>query len=506
MHQDRDFDLEQPPPWNERELTQDLGLAALFDAMSQGDGFLRAVARTAVLNSLIDVEAIRYRQDILRDSLAQPAVVRELYGIAEDAVRVERTVWGGFVPEPTSILHRCVDVLELLSHRLARLRQVAEDHNQQFSSAGFTALFQMLIRELDEAYLAEVDNHLRQMKFRRGVLMSARLGLGNRGTDYVLRTPKNPDTRVLRRFASRKQPGLIYRLTEGDDSGAVALEQMRNRGLNQVANTVAQSVEHVLGFFQILQAELGFYVGCLNLHDVLAGKGGHVCFPTPVAARDRALSCRGLQDVSLVLTSVHTVVGADVEADGKTLTVITGANQGGKSTLLRAVGLAQLMMQSGMFTAAEMFRGSSCVGLFTHFPRQEDATMTRGRLDEELNRLSGVVDHLTGLSMLLSNESFASTNEQEGSHLAREIVRALLESGVRVLLVTHLYDLAHTWYREQTNTMLFLRAERRPDGERTFRLVPAEPLATSYGPDLYERIMADVVREPSRPVEVFPSG
>jgi len=89
---------------------------------------------------------------------------------------------------------------------------------------------------------------------------------------------------------------------------------------------------------------------------------------------------------------------------------------------------------------------------------------------------------------LLLNESFASTNEREGSEIARQIVRALVDRGVKVVYVTHMFDLAHSLYRQRSEAALFLRAERRPDGERTFRMVEGEPLPTSYGEDIYRRV------------------
>ncbi|HTV53520.1 MAG TPA: DNA mismatch repair protein MutS, partial [Terriglobia bacterium] len=119
---------------------------------------------------------------------------------------------------------------------------------------------------------------------------------------------------------------------------------------------------------------------------------------------------------------------------------------------------------------------------------EEDTSMRSGKLDEELRRMSSIVDHLTPDSMVLLNESFASTNEREGSEIARQIVRALLEIGVQVLYVTHMFDLAHGFYLANTGFGLFLRAERLPDGQRTFRLTEGEPLPTSYGEDLYWRI------------------
>ncbi len=96
----------------------------------------------------------------------------------------------------------------------------------------------------------------------------------------------------------------------------------------------------------------------------------------------------------LTLTTRQGVVGNDVCADHKSLVMITGANQGGKSTFLRSVGLAQLMTQCGMFVGAESLRVNVCDGVFTHYKREEDATMESGKLDEELARMSEIADHI----------------------------------------------------------------------------------------------------------------
>jgi DNA mismatch repair ATPase MutS len=125
----------------------------------------------------------------------------------------------------------------------------------------------------------------------------------------------------------------------------------------------------------MLRLELAFYLGCLNLHDTLAGKGEPVCFPEPLPAGQLSLTADGIYDVCLTLHLGNRAVGNEVLADGKSLVMITGANQGGKSTLLRSLGLAHLMMQAGMFAGARSFRAGVCNGVFTHFKREEDAAM-----------------------------------------------------------------------------------------------------------------------------------
>jgi len=219
-------------------------------------------------------------------------------------------------------------------------------------------------------------------------------------------------------------------------------------------------------------------------------KGEPTCVPVLAPAEERRLAFRGLYDVALTLTVDRRVVGNDARADGKDLVIITGPNTGGKSTFLRSVGLAQLMMQSGMFVPAESFRASLCDGLFTHYKREEDVSMESGKLDEELSRMSEIIDHLAPRSLLLLNESFAATNEREGSEIGRQIISALLETRVRVLCVTHMYELARRFHERTIANALFLRAERRADGSRTFKLIEGEPLPTSFGEDVYHSIFS----------------
>jgi len=422
--------------------------------------------------------------------------VMDMYRIATEAIEREKKVFGFglFANYPATHLDRSVKVLRMFADMLKKLRNVADEHADKFESQGFSALFRMLRKELDDEYLAEIAEHLRELEFRDGVLISAELGEGNRGTNYVLRKPNEKKQGWLARILSKKPTAYTFRLAERDESGARALSELRDRGIVHVAKVAAQSADHVLDFFKMLRTELAFYVGCLNLHERLVQKGEPTCFPRAAAVGERALSFKGLYDVTLALNLEQRVVGNDLDAHTKDLVIITGANQGGKSVFLRSIGLAQLMMQCGMFAPAESFSASICDGLFTHYRREEDAGMRSGKLDEELARMSDIIDHITPNAMVLFNESFAATNEREGSEIARQVVSALVEKGIRVFFVTHLYEFAHSVYEKGMGNAVFLRAERQSDGGRSFKLREGEPLQTSYGEDLYERIFG--TREP----------
>lgn len=512
MFEDRDFQtdtdllesLERPyarrqtrvdePPVGQRDLIQDLELETVWKAMAFDDPVMYVSARSAMLASLRSVEQIRYRQAVLTDALAQPEVVREMYGLAVQAIVEERKIFHdtfSISHNSSALLNTSITRLEAFLPILKQLRALTDEHADQFTSQGFTRFFDTLRRELDEAYFEETIQHLRYLRLNDGVLMSARLGTDGQGIDYVLRAPK-PDNRHFRfRHVMLDRPTHSYTVPPRDDAGGQALGRLRDRGVNLAANALGQSTDHIQSFFTALRVELGFYVGCLNLHDQLAAKGEPECLPDPHPLGTSVWSAHALFDPCLSLRVPDRVQGNDLYADGKPLLVITGANQGGKSTFLRSLGVAQLMMQAGMSTPAESFAATVTTGVFTHYKREEDATMTSGKFDEELARMSTLVTAISPGAMLLCNESFAATNEREASDIADEFIHAMNDIDVKIVFVTHLYHLAHRYHQQHSNTTVFLRAERGTDGQRPFRLTPAAPLPTSYGEDLYRRTFTE---------------
>lgn len=489
MYADADFDLTESFPGHYDDLDRDLELDTLLTVMAAGDDYVHDISHRALMFGLHRAEDVTFRQAVLQDCLRDPDAIRQLYALAGEALYRERRIYGGLSRGfPDTVLRHAIEVMRLFDEMLTRVRDVASEHAGSFTSKGMTTLCDSLRTELDDEYLETFREHLSQLKFDHGIQMSAELGRGNKAAAYVLRLPNDAHLPWWKRIFDRDRTGLSFRIADRDESGAEALAELRGRGVNLAANSLAQSAEHIKSFFQMLKSELAFYIGGLNLHDALTKADAGVCFPH-VAAGNTHLNVTGLYDPSLRLTSSEKVVGNDVAADGKQLIVITGANRGGKSTFLRSVGVAQLMFQSGIFVAAERFSASLCDGVFTHFKREEDAEMVSGKLDEEMSRMSTIVDTITPSSMLLCNESFSATNEREGSEIARQIIAALLEADVRVLFVTHMFDLASSLSTDDDGR-LFLRAERLEDGGRTFHVRPGAPLPTSFGEDLFDEVFA----------------
>ncbi len=142
----------------------------------------------------------------------------------------------------------------------------------------------MLARELDDDYFAVINRHLSRLKFRT-ILVSAELGKGVKGVDYILRRPlRNPGSWFTRAWRALFEQGPVsysLYLAPRDEAGAQAMGEMRDRGLGLAADALAKSAEHIGSFFRMLQTELAFYIGCLNLHERLLALGRRLHLPRP---------------------------------------------------------------------------------------------------------------------------------------------------------------------------------------------------------------------------------
>ena len=486
MFADRDFRAARQDRPYERDLIQDLDLTTLWNAMARGNAVVFASCRTALLDSLQTVEEIHYRQAVFLDCLRHPGVIEELYDLSVQAIEEKKKSWRGIGISSASgepLLKDSVKELAGYVGILKRVHQIASEHVDDVGSAGLREFFATVRNELSDEYFDEIAQHLRNLGFRDGLLASAQLGEGSQGVGYVLRAPHRRGSFL--RHPMMKGPTYSHTISRDDDAGHESLSGLRNRVLSLAANALAQSADHIIAFFTALQSELAFYLGCLNLHDELVHRAQQYCLPEPGPLGATGYAATDLYDPCLALHTTEAIVGNDLRADGKGLVIITGANQGGKSTFLRSLGTAQLMMQAGMPVAARSFTAAITSGVFTHFSREEDATMTSGKFDEEMRRMSEIGQQIRPRSLVLFNESFSATNEREGSEVATEIVRALRGADIKIAYVSHLYEFSHHFHTHFSEGTLFLRAERGNDGARPFRISEGEPLATSFSEDLY---------------------
>ncbi len=475
-------------PWNSDSLINDLGLSSILNSMASGDDFLFKNSVYFILNSLDSPEDIKYRQEVMQDFIKNRNNAGEIYNISVSFITQAQKQFFWFSNNASLSMQISIEIIRLFAEKIHKIREITGNMIEEARSAGLKKFYNVINNKFGNDYMENILNNLERLQFKDGITMSVSLGMGNLGKDYILHKPDTGNKNIKKIMGDKIKQHYTYTLPERDINGGEEISDIRNRGIKNVATVLRKSAEDCMEFFKELRSEIGFYVSAINLLEGIKSRSGKFCFPEPLDTGTARLNFHGLYDAGLMLTSNSKIVSNNLNGNGKNLFVITGTNRGGKSTFLRSIGQAQLMMQSGMFVASEDFSGSVATGLFTHFKHEEDKTMERGKFDDELSTMDNIAGHIRKNGLILFNESFSSTNTREGAGVAMEITKALLENGIKIFFVSHLFEFASAVMEQDNENSIFLIAERTGSGEHTYKIIEGKPSITGYGMDLYRKI------------------
>ncbi|MBU2759288.1 MutS-related protein [Acidithiobacillus sulfurivorans] len=490
---DRVYDFKNIPDHSE-QLIADLELSVLFSVMANKDEkILEAVQKILLGQRSNEMLVILFRQQILKDFMRHPLLVSEIYQHSLDTLEAYRDSLRFWLSAKSASrrLRTNVELMGMLLAQLVKIRNLGTQYSH-VESTGLKTFFKFLQTDFSDEVLDKLRSQNSVLRFNHGFSINAKLDHNNRSSKFLLNR-EQPSTHWLQKFLSLNSSTEEYSFTisQRDESGLTALTEFRDAALEPVAVIMDVAVQQFLDFFTRLRDESAFYQGALNLCEALENRGDVYCFPIPVTRQDPVCVASKLYDPCLALSQQETLVMNDLRAENKSFILITGANSGGKSTFLRALGVNQLLLQSGLPVAAEQFTASLCDEVYTHFKLEEDVSMCSGKFDEELLRMAALVPKLKATAMVLFNESFAATNEREGSEIAWEICNALLEKGIKVVFVTHLYTFARKLYAEKNPVLLALRAASNEEPTKKFTISEAKPLSTSFAKEIYQKVFAD---------------
>ena len=495
------------PPDIDLFTLQELGLLEVFN-LKNGD-----------LSEFItmDAETIRYRMATFDDMLESPELtelLNKLVPILNDIMELRRLESDS---GDTDDYLSSITEIELYVSSVRVLHNGLSSIKDRLKSPAFVSLAQLVTDLAESDYYRELNQKLEELTHRVREIKSVTIGVN---LDAQLRPSsagvlsvnsesfKSGDVldKILRMSFKNDEYTCIANLVpfgkKQSENQKMALSLAFNSAINDVYKASLRSWKKIVQTYVLentefllnLMPEFEFLVRGTQLLKALQEKGCPLSIPEIRPMEERAFSAKELYNPCVALKIDDEIVPNDLVFDeNATIYVLTGPNRGGKSVITCALGLAQVMMQLGMYVPAQSAILSPVDGIYTHFPTGAEDTIDKGRLGEECARLGEIFDYVTKNSLVLLDESLSSTGSYEASYIAAEVLGGLAHVGCRCLFSTHLHELAadidqiNQRSRNSGGALIdTLVAGIEGDGKRSFQICRAKPDGKSYARDVAE--------------------
>jgi DNA mismatch repair protein MutS len=469
----------------DRSSAPDLNLDQVVNSIVQG------VEEPEFLSSLFyrplhDVDSVRYRQEVFQD-LEDRGLFRSLAGFSNRLRRVRAHL---HQLEKMRVRHQREGwLLDAAATYCDALRLLADDlARAELSSRGLTAFRNYLEGYVGSAGFSRLDA---DTTTQQKVLSSLRYCIRIRGSRVdVTRYDGEADysEEVLKTF-ERFQQGAVadyrvtYRMWPGINHVTAQILQLVARLFAEEFSALDEYCRHHAAFLdetvRRFERELRFYLAYLGHIEPMRSSGLPFCYPE-VSGSSKAVSADETFDLALAAKLVSEgapVVTNDFTLDGpERILVVTGPNQGGKTTFARTFGQLHHLASLGCPVPGSACRLFLFDRLFTLFEREEDLARMSGKLEDDIVRAGQVLRAATPRSIIILNEPFTSTTLADARFLGAKLLETVMRLDALCVYVTFVDELA-----SMGGSVVSMMSTVVPDDpvQRTFKVVrrPADGLA-----------------------------
>lgn len=539
------------PDWNETyeisgKLCQmsmlDLGIDELVKSLSINERYNKFI-KSLLVQLCDNSDVIRYRLDVIEDLLRYPSVTDTFESLLPMLTGLNEIRNNGLAGQsPLLLTVKRLGELEIYTSCISRILSALQKCGSGIKSSGLCRLREMFEKVSEEEQFISLLSNLPELRSGFERLASVTIGINLdeqlRPVEAVILSINDKrfkeETFIDRLFGKkhnkRDYTGIsqlhsivpkfqteMEKIKTSKDNLSQPLQIMLFNDLHTILNRIVEPVSAAIGkytrmngaFLTGIEPEIGFYLSAVKLIKRMRNCNLEMCRPEIAPVESRCFNVERNFNLHLALRKMIScpdedlqdkVISNEVTLDGcGRIFVLTGPNQGGKTTYVQAIGVTQVLMQSGMFIPGSSARISPADNIFTHFPVEEKPDTDVGRLGEEAKRLGEIFSKATKYSVVILNESLASTSPGESLYMCEDIIRGLRLLGSRAIFATHLHDLALRAGIMNTEipgdspivSMVAGVDEKEVNAleitRRTYKVIPSPPRGMSYARDIASR-------------------